>query len=42
MHIYEIGTLLRFYEELVKFFIGPKGLGIGLFSFLRSNVYFIF
>ena len=40
MHIYKICTLLIFYEELVKFFIGPKVLVIGPFHFLRSNIYF--
>ena len=29
----EICTFLRFYEELVKFIIGPKVLVIGLFRF---------
>ena len=29
----EICTLLRFYEELIKFIIGPKVLVIGLFRF---------
>ena len=38
----EICTLLRFYEELVKFIIGPKVLVIGLFSFLRPNIFFEF
>ena len=33
MHIYKIFTLLRFYEELVKLFIGPKVLVIGPFIF---------
>ena len=29
---------MRFYEELVKFIIGPKILVIGTFRFLRSNI----
>ena len=37
-----ICTLLRFYEELVKFIIGPKVLVIGTFSFLRPNIFFEF
>ena len=31
---------MRFYEELVKFIIGPKLLVIGPFRFLRPNIYF--
>ena len=42
MHIYEICTLLRLYEELVKFFIGPKVLVFGPFCFICSNIYFDF
>ena len=38
----EICTLLRFYEELVKFIIGPKVLLIGPFRFLCPNVFFGF
>ena len=38
----EICTLLRFYEELVKFIIGPKVLVIGPFRFLRPNIFFGF
>ena len=37
-----IFTLLRFYEELVKFIIGPKVLVIGPFSFLHPNIFFDF
>ena len=33
MHIYKICTLMRFYEELVSFFIGPKVIVIGPFHF---------
>ena len=40
--INKICTLLRFYEELVKFFIGPKVLVIRPFCFLGSNIYFDF
>ena len=36
----EICTLLRFYEESVKFIIGPKVLVIGPFRFLCSNIFF--
>ena len=35
----EICTLLRFYEELVKFIIGPKVLVIGPFHFY-VQIYF--
>ena len=42
MHIHKICTLLCFYEELVKFFVGSKVLVIGPFWFLRSNIYFDF
>ena len=35
----EICTLLRFYEKLVKFIIGPKVLVIGPFHFLRPNIF---
>ena len=35
----EICTLLRFYEELFKFIIGPKVLVIGPFSFLCPNIF---
>ena len=38
----EICTLLRLYDELVKFIIGTKVLVIGPFSFLRPNIYFEF
>ena len=41
MHIYEICTLLRFYKELVKFFIGPKVLVIGPFRFLYPNFFLV-
>ena len=38
----KICILMRFYEELVKFIIGPKVLLIGPFRFLRPNIYFEF
>ena len=37
MHIFKIFTLLRFYEELVKFIIVPKVILIGPFSFFKSK-----
>ena len=36
----DICTLLKFYEELVKFIIGSKVLVIGLIHFLRPNIIF--
>ena len=39
MQIYKMCTLFIFYEELYKFFIGPKVLFIGGFYFLRSNTF---
>ena len=41
MHIYKIYTVLKFYEELVKFFIGPKVLVIRPFIFY-VHIYFRF
>ena len=38
----EIFTLLRLYEKVVKFIIGPKVLVIGMFRFLRPNIFFEF
>ena len=38
----EIITLLRVYEELFKFIIGPKVIDIGPFSFLCPNIFFEF
>ena len=37
----EACTLLRFYEELFNFIIGPKVLVIEPFRFLRPNIFLI-
>ena len=42
MHIYKICEFLRFFEALVKIFIGSKQPVIWLFRFLRSNIYYNF
>ena len=42
MHIYEICTLLRFYEELVKFCYWSKSTSYWTVSFLRPNTSFDF